>query len=115
MHRVGPVLARALSPLHVGEIGGRMPVNYECPTSARISHTTVRRGEMLARLGQRPAGLERGQFMSPHGLAVDSRGDIYVGEVSYTTGASLQDQAPPPVFAVSRSSSRCADAWRSYD
>jgi len=39
---------------------------------------------MLARLGQRPAGLEPGQSISPHGLAVDSRGDIYVGEVSYT-------------------------------
>ena len=25
-----------------------------------------------------------GQFVSPHGLAVDSRGDIYVGEVSFT-------------------------------
>ena len=25
-----------------------------------------------------------GQFISPHGIAVDSRGDIYVGEVSYT-------------------------------
>jgi len=39
---------------------------------------------MLARLGSRPAGLEPGQFISPHGLAVDSRGDIYVGEVSFT-------------------------------
>ena len=31
-----------------------------------------------------PAGLEPGQFISPHGLAVDSRGDVYVGEVSFT-------------------------------
>jgi hypothetical protein len=38
----------------------------------------------LAALGHRPAGLEPGQFISPHGLAVDSRGDIYVGEVSFT-------------------------------
>ena len=29
-------------------------------------------------------GLEAGKFIAPHGLAVDSRGDIYVGEVSYT-------------------------------
>ena len=40
--------------------------------------------EGLARLGHEHAGLAAGQFISPHGLAVDSRGDIYVGEVSYT-------------------------------
>ena len=49
----------------------------------RVSIYTAK-GELLARLGDRPAGLEPGQFVSPHGLAVDSRGDIYVGEVSYT-------------------------------
>ena len=38
--------------------------------------------------GNRPAGLELGQFISPHGLAVDSRGDIYVGEVSFTNWGS---------------------------
>jgi hypothetical protein len=55
------------------------------------------KGELLARLGQRPAGLEPGQFMSPHGLAVDSRGDIYVGEVSYTNWRNrYQGQPHPP-------------------
>ena len=38
----------------------------------------------MARLGHEHAGLDTGQFISPHGLAVDSRGDIYVGEVSFT-------------------------------
>jgi hypothetical protein len=52
---------------------------------------------MLARLGSRPAGLEPGQFISPHGLAVDSRGDIYVGEVSYTNwGNRYKGQPHPP-------------------
>jgi NHL repeat len=55
------------------------------------------KGEMLARLGRRPAGLEPGQFVSPHGLAVDSRGDIYVGEVSFTNwGNRYKGQPPPP-------------------
>jgi hypothetical protein len=55
------------------------------------------RGERLARLGDRPAGLEAGQFMSPHGLAVDSRGDIYVGEVSFTNWSNrYKGQSPPP-------------------
>ena len=34
--------------------------------------------------------------VAPHGLAVDSRGDIYVGEVSYTEYPRLfPDQAVP--------------------
>jgi hypothetical protein len=54
------------------------------------------KGEVLARLGQRPAGLEPGQFMSPHGLAVDSRGDIYVGEVSFTNWRNRYKDRPHP-------------------
>jgi hypothetical protein len=69
---------------YVGEIGGGVAVNQDLPNiGPRVSIYTAK-GELLARLGNRPAGLEAGQFISPHGLAVDSRGDIYVGEVSYT-------------------------------
>jgi hypothetical protein len=42
-------------------------------------------GKRIARITTEPAaGDGPGQFHSPHGLAVDSRGDLYVGEVSYT-------------------------------
>ena len=34
--------------------------------------------------------------MSPHGLAVDSRGDIYVGEVSVASWPSLFPGQPRP-------------------
>jgi hypothetical protein len=51
---------------------------------------------MLARLGCRPAGLKPGQFISPHGLAVDSRGDIYVGEVSFTNWGNRYKGEPFP-------------------
>ncbi len=37
---------------------------------------------MLARLGLPHAGINPGQFTSPHGIAVDSKGNIYVGELS---------------------------------
>ncbi|MNC88725.1 hypothetical protein D3C83_45740 [compost metagenome] len=44
-----------------------------------------KQGGLIARLGGEDGpGLEAGKFIAPHGLAVDSRGDIYVGEVSYT-------------------------------
>ena len=41
-------------------------------------------GKALARLGDQTFGDEPGRFYSPHGIAVDSRGDIYVAEVSLT-------------------------------
>jgi DNA-binding beta-propeller fold protein YncE len=86
MHRPsGLYLAGGHAPrFYVGEIGGGVAVNADMPNiGPRVSIYTPK-GELLARLGDRPAGLEPGQFISPHGLAVDSRGDIYVGEVSYT-------------------------------
>ena len=41
-------------------------------------------GNVLARLGDQPPGDEPGRFYSPHGISVDSRGDIYVAEVSFS-------------------------------
>ena len=40
--------------------------------------------ELVARLGGEDGpDQEPGKFLAPHGLAIDSRGDIYVGEVAY--------------------------------
>jgi NHL repeat len=68
----------------VGEIGPDMAVNIELPNCGPRVSIYTSKGELLARLGHPHAGLNPGQFISPHGLAVDSRGDIYVGEVSFT-------------------------------
>ena len=40
-------------------------------------------GEVLARLGEESYGDAPGRFYSPHGIAVDSKGNIFVAEVSY--------------------------------
>jgi len=99
MHRPsGLFLERgAHGHFYVGEIGGGMAVNYEMPNIGPRVSIYGSRGELLARLGHRPAGLEPGQFISPHGLAVDSHGDIYVGEVSFTNwGNRYKGQPPPP-------------------
>ena len=45
-------------------------------------------------LGADGPGLEPGKFVAPHGLALDSRGDIYVGEVSYTEWPRLFPEIP---------------------
>ena len=52
---------------------------------------------IFARLGgEHGPGLEPGKFLSPHGLAVDSKGSIYVGEVSYTNWPSTHPGVPVP-------------------
>jgi DNA-binding beta-propeller fold protein YncE len=99
MHRPSGLFmeAGARQPrFYIGEIGGGMGVNYDHPgIGPRVSIYT-QKGELLARLGHRPAGLEKGQFISPHGLAVDSRGDIYVGEVSFTNWGNRYKGEPFP-------------------
>ena len=98
MHRPsGLYMERGPHPrFYVGEIGGGMAVNYDMPNIGPRVSIYSRTGEMLARVGHRPAGLEPGQFISPHGLAVDSRGDIYVGEVSFTNWGNRHKGQPLP-------------------
>lgn len=69
----------------VGELGPAMAVNRNHPNIGPRLSIVDKKGELLARLGgEAGPGLELGKFVAPHGLAVDSKGDIYVGEVSYT-------------------------------
>ena len=52
------------------------------------------KGEILAHLGTQPIGEGTGQFIAPHGIAIDSRGDIYVAEVANTYWAILYGKKP---------------------
>ena len=98
MHRPSGLFLerRPRGNFYVGEIGGGMPVNYDMPNVGPRVSIYGAQGERLARLGNRPAGLEPGQFMSPHGLAVDSHGDVYVGEVSFTNWRNRYKDTPHP-------------------
>ena len=73
-----------------------MPVNLNVPNiGPRISivdHT----GKRLGRIGGAACGLGPDQFLAPHGLAVDSRGDLYVGEVSWTNWPTTHPGEPRP-------------------
>ncbi|MEW6687598.1 MAG: peptidyl-alpha-hydroxyglycine alpha-amidating lyase family protein [Pseudomonadota bacterium] len=83
----------------VGELGSGMPINRAHPNiGPRLSFVDAK-GRTLARLGGKDGpGLETGKFVAPHGLAVDSRGDIYVGEVSYTEFPRLFPERMPIPF-----------------
>ena len=50
---------------------------------------------MVARLGKPHAGIAPGQFTSPHGIAVDSQGNIFVGELSGRSWGRFSKDPPP--------------------
>lgn len=104
MHRpCGLCMESGPEPLcYIGELGPGMPVNMAMPNIGPRVSVHNNKGELLARLGDLGAGRTPGQFLAPHGLAVDSHGDLYVGEVSYTVWPSF-DFADGPAPADLRS------------
>ena len=81
----------------VGELGPGMPVNLKYPNLGPRLSIVDKTGKLLARLGgETGPGMETGKFLAPHGLAVDSRGDIYLGEVSYTNWPTNFPNVPLP-------------------
>jgi hypothetical protein len=53
-------------------------------------------GKLLARAGHLMEGEEPGKFIAPHGIAVDSHGDIYIGEVAFTIRGRHMDPPREP-------------------
>ena len=70
---------------HAGSVSGRHGPIAE----ARYGRVSVydRDGKVLARWGSTDA-CAPGSFAAPHGLAVDSKGDVYVSEVTWTFAVS---------------------------
>ena len=102
LHRPnGMCLGHGPNPLcYIGEGGPAGAINRDWPNiGARVSVHTTKNHELLARLGKPHAGIAPGQFTSPHGIAVDQRGNIYVGELS---GRSWERFSSGPVPAKRR-------------
>jgi DNA-binding beta-propeller fold protein YncE len=81
---------------YVGELGPSLPVNKEAPNLGPRVSILNSKGETLVRLGHMKAGEAPGQFIAPHGITVDSRGDIYVGEVSNAMWPTIGRPLDPP-------------------
>ena len=69
---------------YIGELGPGMSVNRRCPNLGHRVSIFNREGKLVTRFGDPEEGEGPGQFIAPHGICVDSCGDIYVGEVSWT-------------------------------
>jgi hypothetical protein len=79
--------------VYVGELGVAIGSNRDARGLGPRVSVYDTQGNVLARLGDQGPGEGPGQFIAPHGVAIDSRGDIYVAEVSWTdTGSKL---SPP--------------------
>ena len=82
---------------YVGEIGPYLQSNRKTPNLGPRVSILDNTGKLLSRLGIVPtAGIGPGKFMSPHGIAADSKGDLYVGEVAETAWPSLFPGQPAP-------------------
>ncbi len=81
----------------VGELKAYQPVNRMTPNlGARISFVD-QQSNVLARIdrGNGP-GTAPGQFISPHSIALDSRGNVYVGEVVTADWRAVFPETPQP-------------------
>ncbi|MCZ6544800.1 MAG: peptidyl-alpha-hydroxyglycine alpha-amidating lyase family protein [Chloroflexi bacterium] len=83
IHRPDGLTLAADGNIYIGELNGFPGVDTAPGLGHRVS-VLNRDGELLARFGHPEEGEGAGHFIAPHGIAVDSRGDIYVGEVSTT-------------------------------
>ena len=83
--------------LYVAE-QGPPPVQFGVPNLGHRVSIYTPEGELITRLGAPLPGESPDQFLWPHSIATDSRGDVYVAEVSYVEVGSRLD---PPREMVS--------------
>jgi DNA-binding beta-propeller fold protein YncE len=87
MRPCGLCVTRGKKPMAViGELGPETVASLTkgVPNLGPRLSVVSAKGEILAHLGTQPIGEGLGQFIAPHGVATDSRGDIYVAEVANT-------------------------------
>lgn len=87
----------AADTAYVGQILTHLDVNEGDPNLGACVTVHDLEGKRLARLGDALPGEGPGQFTAPHSVAVDSRGDLYVGEVAWSAYGSRFD---PPKTGV---------------
>ena len=92
IHRPAGLTVGPDGNIYIGELNS-FPGLDDGPGYGHRLSVYDRTGTLLARYGDAIEGEEPGQFIAPHGIAVDSHGDIYVGEVSFTNRGRLLD--PP--------------------
>ena len=88
----------------IGELGPGLAINRNVPNLGPRLSIVDAKGNRIARLGgEEGPGLASGKFLAPHGIALDSKGDIYVGEVGVTNWqSSFPDEEMPAAVRTTR-------------
>jgi sugar lactone lactonase YvrE len=96
--------------LYVAELGPlfRNRVPFAPNLGARVTVLGAG-GDVLARHGARDRGTDPDQFIAPHGIAVDSHGDVYVGEVANGQWPAYSSSPAPVGLTTLRKLSRLPD------
>jgi len=81
---------------YVGELGPATRTNRNYPNLGPRLSIIDNKGNLLARIGGPHPGTGPTDYIGPHGLCVDSRGDIYIGEVSRTLWPQYWPDQPIP-------------------
>ena len=93
IHRPDGLVIGPDGNVYIGELNGQDALLDDCPGLGHRVSVLSPEGKLLARFGDAAEGEGPGQFIAPHGIAVDSRGDIYVGEVAFSIRGRHMD--PP--------------------
>jgi hypothetical protein len=81
---------------YVGELGPATRTNRDYPNLGPRLSIIDNKGNLLTRIGGPHPGTGPADYMGPHGLTVDSHGDIYIGEVSRTLWPQYFGDQPVP-------------------
>jgi len=79
---------------YIGELGPGGKVNEKLPGIGPRVSVVTHEGKLLARLGDFEDANTPSKFIAPHGVALDSTGAIYVGEVSRTHMKNCGHEVP---------------------
>ena len=79
--------------IYVGEMGPP-PVQEGVENLGNCVTIFSPNGEIIEKIGDKLPGSSPNQFVAPHGIAVDSKGSIYVAEVAWTYWFSRQENPP---------------------
>jgi streptogramin lyase len=96
LHRPCALCTNAQGLFFVGELGPFLAPFLGFPNLGPRLVVLDAHGKPLARLSAGPAGVGPGRFIAPHGIAVDSRGDVYVAEVSHSAWPWVFPNTAPP-------------------
>jgi DNA-binding beta-propeller fold protein YncE len=91
---------------YVAEGPTGLTINASVPHIGNRVSILSPQGILVGRIGNAFGGEKPGDFIAPHGIAVDSRGDIYVAEVTFSVKG--QHETPPREIRSLQKFTRCS-------